>query len=128
MTMSFLFPETPAAAFDEFVVSTAPADRGRPTWTPPVTTISGLTGQGLDELWAKVLEHRKRLEATGELAAKRHAQDAKWMWALVHERLHDRLTHDPALRRRVPEIERAIAEGSLSPNAGASEIVTLLGL
>ena len=59
------------------------------TWTPPVVTVSGLTGQGLDELWDKVLDHRKRLEATGELAAKRRAQDTKWMWALVHERLHD---------------------------------------
>ncbi|WP_230532989.1 methylmalonyl Co-A mutase-associated GTPase MeaB [Microvirga roseola] len=97
-------------------------------WTPPVLTISGLTGQGLDELWAKVLDHRQRLEATGELAAKRRTQDTKWMWAMVHERLHERLTHDPALRRRVPEIERAIAEGGLSPTAAASEIVTLLGL
>lgn len=99
-----------------------------PTWTPPVLTVSGLTGQGLDELWTKVLDHRKRLEATGELAAKRRAQDTKWMWALVHERLHERLTHDPALRQRVPEIERAIADGTLSPNAGASEIVSLLGI
>ncbi|MGF9759534.1 methylmalonyl Co-A mutase-associated GTPase MeaB [Microvirga sp. 0TCS3.31] len=98
------------------------------TWTPPVLTVSGLTGQGLDELWTKVLDHRKRLEATGELAAKRRAQDTKWMWALVHERLHERLTHDPALRQRVPEIERAIANGTLSPNAAASEIVTLLGI
>ena len=32
--MSFLFPETPAAAFDEFLAATAPADRGRPLWTP----------------------------------------------------------------------------------------------
>jgi len=32
--MSFLFPETPAAAFDEFLTTTAPADRSRPTWTP----------------------------------------------------------------------------------------------
>ncbi|MXQ12850.1 methylmalonyl Co-A mutase-associated GTPase MeaB [Microvirga makkahensis] len=98
------------------------------SWTPPVLTISGLTGLGLDELWSKVLDHRNRLEATGELAAKRRAQDTKWMWALVHERLHERLTLDPALKKRVPEIERAIAEGTLSPNAGASEIVTLLGL
>jgi LAO/AO transport system kinase len=98
------------------------------TWTPPVLTVSGLTGQGLDELWTKVLDHRKRLEATGELAAKRRAQDTKWMWALVHERLHERLTHDPALRQRVPEIERAIAGGTLSPDAAASEIVKLLGI
>lgn len=99
-----------------------------PTWTPPVMTVSGLTGQGLDELWTKVLDHRKRLEATGELGSKRRAQDTKWMWALVHERLHERLAHDPALRERVPEIERAIAEGTLSPNAAASEIVKLLGI
>jgi LAO/AO transport system kinase len=99
-----------------------------PTWTPPVLTVSGLTGQGLDELWAKVLDHRNRLEATGELASKRRAQDSKWMWALVHERLHERLTHDAALRERVPEIEKAIANGALSPNAGATEIVKLLGL
>lgn len=99
-----------------------------PTWTPSVLTISGLTGQGLDELWTKVLDHRKRLEATGELATKRHAQDTKWMWALVHERLHERLTQDPVLKSRVPEIERAIVEGTLSPNAGAAEIVKLLGL
>jgi len=99
-----------------------------PTWTPPVLTISGLTGQGLDELWIKVLEHRKRLEATGELSAKRRAQDTKWMWALVHERLYERLHHDRALRQRVPEIEKAIADGALSPNAGASEIVKLLGI
>jgi LAO/AO transport system kinase len=98
------------------------------TWTPPVLTVSGLTGQGLDELWIKVLDHRRRLEATGELMAKRRAQDTKWMWALVHERLHERLHHDPALRRRVPEIEKAIADGTLSPNAGASEIVRLLGI
>jgi LAO/AO transport system kinase len=99
-----------------------------PTWTPPVLTISGLTGQGLDELWIKVLEHRKRLEATGELSAKRRAQDTKWMWALVHERLYERLHHDRALRQRVPEIEKAIADGTLSPNAGASDIVKLLGI
>ncbi len=97
-------------------------------WTPPVLTVSGLTGQGLDELWAKVLDHRSRLEATGELAAKRRTQDTKWMWALVHERLHERLTQDPSLRRRVPEVERAIAQGTLSPTAAAAEIVALLGL
>src|SRR4051795_1831715 len=31
--MSFLFPDTPAAAFDEFLTTTAHADRGRPVWT-----------------------------------------------------------------------------------------------
>ena len=97
-------------------------------WSPPVMTVSGLTGQGLDELWSKVLDHRARLEAAGELQAKRRAQDLKWMWALVHERVHERLTSDPAVRGRVPAIERALAAGKLSPTAGADEIVGLLGI
>jgi len=116
------------AAAAEYKAALHILSRASPNWTPPVLTISGLTGQGLDELWTKVLDHRSRLEASGELAAKRREQDSKWMWALVHERLHERLTHDPALKKRVPEIEKGIAEGTLSPDAGASEIVRLLGL
>ena len=97
-------------------------------WSPPVITVSGLTGAGLEDLWARVLDHRKRLDATGELAEKRRTQDAKWMWALVHERMHERLATDPAVRGRVPAIEQAVASGALSPNAGADEIAALIGL
>jgi hypothetical protein len=35
------------------------------TWSPPVATISGLSGQGLDALWDAVLDHRRKLTATG---------------------------------------------------------------
>ncbi len=49
------------------------------------------------------------------------------MWALVHERLHERLAGDPAVRGRVPAIERAVAEGDVSPNAGADEIADAPG-
>jgi LAO/AO transport system kinase len=99
-----------------------------PTWTPPVVTVSGLTGSGLEGLWEKVLDHRARLGATGELAAKRRDQDGQWMWALVHERMQGRVRSDPAVRARVPAIERAVAEGTISPMAGAEEIAGLLGL
>ena len=98
------------------------------SWSPPVVTVSGLTGQGLGELWAKVLDHRARLTASGELAKKRRGQDGKWMWALVDERLHQRLAGDAAHRERMRRIERAVAEGEISPTAGAEEIARLVGL
>jgi LAO/AO transport system kinase len=50
------------------------------------------------------------------------------MWALVDERLRERLSSDPAVRGRLPDIEGAVAEGALSPNAAADEIAGLLGL
>ena len=39
-----------------------------PNWSPPVVTYSALTGDGIAELWTRVLEHRERLTASGELA------------------------------------------------------------
>jgi len=98
------------------------------TWSPPVLTVSGLAGRGLDSLWAKILDHRGRLAATGELARKRREQDAKWMWALVDERLHQRLTGDASHRERMRRIEQAVAKGEISPTAGADDIAQLLGL
>jgi LAO/AO transport system kinase len=97
-------------------------------WTPPVITVSALTGCGLDILWQKIADHRARLGAIGELAAKRRAQDSKWMWALVNERMHARLTSDAATRSRVRKVEQAVADGKISPTAGADAIAALLGV
>jgi LAO/AO transport system kinase len=117
-----------AAAAAEYRAAMRILARRDAAWTPPVVLISGLTGQGLKEAWVKILDHRARIDATGELQAKRRAQDTKWMWALLHERLHERLATDPTIRGRAPAIERAVAEGTLSPNAGADELAGLLGL
>src|SRR5574337_1280669 len=39
-------------------------------WSPPVVLISGLANVGLDDMWAKVVEHRRRMEASGEFFQK----------------------------------------------------------
>lgn len=98
------------------------------TWRPPVIAISGLAEEGLDELWRRVLEHREKFAASGELVAKRRVQDTKWMWALLDERLHARLSGDASHRERVKRIEGAVARGQISPTAGADELAALLGL
>jgi LAO/AO transport system kinase len=97
-------------------------------WPPPVVTCSALTGTGIAELWARITDHRRRVEATGAFAARRREQQVKWMWALVEERLHGRLAADPKLKVRVPELEAAVAGGALSPALAADEIVQTLGL
>ena len=98
------------------------------TWTPPVVTISGLQGKGLDALWGRIEDHRAKLTATGEIAQKRREQDVKWMWALVHERLHQRLVGSAEIRKATAEAEKSVAAGTHSPAAGADAIATLIGL
>src|SRR5690242_17518752 len=86
-----------------------------PTWAPPVITYSALTGDGIATLWEKVQAHRQQLTATAEFAARRREQQVKWMWAMLEDRFHLRLKTDARLRTRLPAIEKAVAEGILSP-------------
>src|SRR5580700_10718861 len=99
-----------------------------PHWAPPVVTYSALTGDGVAGLWTQVLTHRQRLAAAGELAARRQEQQVKWLWTMLDERLIARLKSDPALKSRLPELERAVAEGRLSPALAVDEIAAAMGL
>jgi LAO/AO transport system kinase len=99
-----------------------------PNWTPPVLACSALTGAGIDELWGQILLHRERLSASGELAANRRAQQVRWMWAMIEERLTGRLKQDPAVKARLPALEKAVAEGRLSPALAADEIAQAMGM
>jgi GTPase len=97
-------------------------------WTPPVVTYSALTGNGVAEFWSKILEHRERLTATGELAQVRREQQVKWMWSMLDQRVYERLHTDAGLRARLPKIEAQVAEGKLSAAMAVDEIARALGL
>ena len=99
-----------------------------PLWTPPVITVSGLTGEGLDTLWEHVCDHHARLEAKGEISARRRGQDIKWMWAMIEERIHRRLHGNADLRARIRALEEKVREGTLPPTSAADEIAGILGL
>ncbi len=98
------------------------------SWKPPVITISGLTGMGLKALWGHILDYRRIMTASGALASKRQKQDMKWMWAMVNERIQERIAQNIATKEKIPEIERLLAKGDISPMAGADEILELLKL
>jgi LAO/AO transport system kinase len=99
-----------------------------PNWIPPVMTYSALTSDGIDALWSKVVEHKTKLTATGEIAAWRRDQQVKWMWSMFDERLRDRLRSDRALKARMPQLEEDVATGRLSPAVAADEIAQALGV
>jgi len=99
-----------------------------PTWSPPVVTYSALTGDGIADLWARVLEHKKKMTASGELTSRRREQQVKWMWSMLEERLTARLRGDPAVRAKLKAAESAVAAGKLAPTLAVEEIAALLGV
>jgi LAO/AO transport system kinase len=98
-----------------------------PTWSPPVVTVSGLAGEGMEDLWARVEDHRTRMTATGELAARRSAQQVRWMWSMVEEAATRRVRTAGAVRARLPAVEADVAAGRLAPTLAAAEILRLAG-
>jgi LAO/AO transport system kinase len=97
-----------------------------PNWTPPVVTCSALTGEGIAALWTHVLDHRRRLTETGELAAGRGEQQVKWMWTMLEERLFSPLHSDRAVKAALPQIEADVAAGRTAPGTAVEQIAGLL--
>jgi len=90
---------------------------------PPVVTCSAIEKTGLEELWAMVVESRRRLEASGEFERKRQAQQVQWMWDLVEDGLRRALRSDPELSTLTSDLEDAVGKGRATPGAAALKIL-----
>ncbi|MGW5422867.1 methylmalonyl Co-A mutase-associated GTPase MeaB [Streptomyces sp. NPDC003943] len=96
-------------------------------WTPPVLSCSARESTGLDEVWARLEQHRTLLDATGRLAARRREQQVDWTWQMVRDELLARLHADPAVRALTPEVERQVRDGELTATLAAERILGAFG-
>ena len=97
-----------------------------PNWPVPVVICSALKNDGITALWAHILDHRQKLGASGELAARRGEQQVKWMWTMLEERLFEPLRSDRALKAALPRVEAEVAAGRLAPAIAVEQVAALL--
>jgi LAO/AO transport system kinase len=102
--------------------------RKRASWLPRAVAISGLTGAGLEDLWAIVEEHRTALASTGELTTLRSEQQRAWMWSLIVDRLERSFRTNPRVAARLPAVEADVVGGRTTPTAAAESLLGELGL
>lgn len=95
----------------------------------PVTLeASAVAGTGVEEVWEVVSEAHATLQADGALDRLRAGQARAWLWSEVRGALELRLRTDPAVAAHLPTVEAAVGDGSLSPAAGAAELLARLDL
>jgi LAO/AO transport system kinase len=99
-----------------------------PNWSPPVVTCSALKQDGIEDLWSKILDHRQRLTASGELKARRGEQQVKWMWTMLEERLFAPLRSDRAVKAALSRIEADVVAGVTAPAAAVETIAGIVKL
>ena len=110
--------DTAAGDFRLALGMTQPAS---PDWTPPVITCSGLTGDGVGNLWDQVTEHRRIMSASGELAARRADQRVRWMHAMLDERMRARL--GAKVRDLLGRLEADVRSDRLTPAAAVDRLM-----
>ena len=96
--------------------------RGGDGWVPPVLTCSGLTGAGVEEVWAQVLAHRENLGPDG-LSARRAEQQLEFTWALVRDELAQRLGRSPGVRAVRDDVRDAVLAGELPATVAADRLL-----
>ena len=95
-------------------------------WQPPVLTCSAVTLEGVDAVWQTVLDHRRKMQASGEFDIKRRGQALDWLQALVDDGLRERFLKHPKIRQHFPRYQREVARGDASPTVAANELLFFL--
>ncbi|MEN0140055.1 MAG: methylmalonyl Co-A mutase-associated GTPase MeaB [Rhodococcus sp. (in: high G+C Gram-positive bacteria)] len=92
-------------------------------WTPPVITMSGLEGVGLEDFWNTVCKHREVLTAAGQFEENRRRQQVDWTWTMVNDQLLRRLASNTTVKAIRGDVEQRVRDGSLTAALAAAEIL-----
>ena len=95
-------------------------------WRPPVLAISALEALGLDDLTTAVQQHREALGENG-VAELRQAQQSRWLWEEIEERLRSTFAQHPSVRDHLAAVEEAVRSGQLPAGAGAQRLLDAFG-
>jgi len=79
-----------------------------PRWNPPVVLTTAYTGQGIDDLWGKIEDHRQFQTTSGDLEERRGRQRKREFLEAVEEvlaqRLRNQVENDPELNATLEQV------------------------
>ncbi len=95
-------------------------------WRPPIVATVGTDGQGVDELWQVLRDHRTHLETTGELAARRARRLTAELHRILAARLLER-AQDLGSGDAFDEVRDAVVARELDPWSAAEQLLAMGG-
>jgi LAO/AO transport system kinase len=94
-------------------------------WTPPIVSAVASRGDGVDELWRAIGEHRAHIEATGELERRRSGRLSEELRTIVARTLEAR-AYELTGTAEVDALRAAILDRSIDPYDAAERIISSL--
>ena len=98
----------------------------RPTsqnWKPEVTMVSGLTGEGLADLWVTITNHRQAMTESGDWEKKRSEQRLSWMWSTIENFVVSGIRNHSGVTQILEKVENEVSSGVMNPRRGAEEVL-----
>jgi LAO/AO transport system kinase len=96
-----------------------------PHWTTDVGLCSGLTGEGIPDLWECILKFYRELEPRGVIARRRQDQALDWLSDLIREELIRSFYSDARVTARLPELQGALLRGELTAVRATQSLMAL---
>jgi LAO/AO transport system kinase len=93
-------------------------------WRPPVILATSTSGAGVEDMWEAILDHRRHLEASGELAEQRRQRARDEIARMVAAKLAER-SREITAGPRAAELADALARGETDPWTAADELLDL---
>jgi LAO/AO transport system kinase len=93
----------------------------RPGWRPPVVSTTAPTGDGVDELWSAIRDHRRHLEGAGQLEPRRAARVNDELVRILAVLLHERAKAEAG--DRLAAAATAVAERTIDPWTAAEDLL-----
>lgn len=88
-----------------------------------VLTCSSVSGEGLDDVWKAITDHRQQLLDTGSLLARRRRQQRQWLWSLVRNEVLNLLETDPEVRKVADRVEEELDQETTNAMDAAKAIL-----
>ena len=111
------------AQFSQSLRFVAPATAG---WRTRAFTASGLSGEGIDEIWRAIGEFAALTQASGVFADRRASQRREWLHAELEAQLRERLYGNAAIQAALPALEAAVVKGELPAATAAERLLRLV--
>jgi len=96
-----------------------------PSWHPPVITVSGLKGDGVPELWARIEKHARIMTESGERQGRRDEQRVSWLRSQIADRLLADFYGDPAVHQAFSPLLEDVRNGKTPVSAAVSDLLKL---
>jgi len=95
-------------------------------WATRAHTASGLTGEGIENIWEVVRAFQKHTKGSGIFEQRRQSQMRDWLHHLVEAQLHAFFFRHPAVQSALPELEAAVMRGEVPATAAARQLLGLI--